>query len=113
MAREEGIRVNKAVIALTVALTACANVSPVMPTGNNSYMISVVSHSQFSEALIKANHDAEAYCASQGKKVVINSADTAGTKFMSSSSARVQFSCYSADDPHYQQSVLHQDNGVN
>jgi hypothetical protein len=104
--------VNKAVIA-TVALTACANVSPVMPTGNNSYMVSVVSHSQFGEALVRANHDADAYCASQGKKVVINSADTAGTKFMSSSSARVQFSCDSADDPRYQQSVLRQDNGVN
>jgi hypothetical protein len=82
------------------------------PGRNNPYIISVVSHSQFSEALIRANRDADAYCANQGKKVVINSIDTAGTQFMSSSSARVQFSCYTADDPHYQQSVLRKDNEV-
>jgi hypothetical protein len=49
---------NKAVIALAATLTGFANGSPVMPTGNNSYMISVVSHSQFSEASIRANRDA-------------------------------------------------------
>jgi hypothetical protein len=72
-------------------------------------MISVVSHSQFSEALVKANTQANQYCASQGKRVVVNQMDTAGTQFMSSSSARVQFSCYDESDPRYQQAVLQGD----
>jgi hypothetical protein len=105
---------NRAVLAFVGMLSAaCAQVSPVIPTGNNSYMISVVSHSQFSEAMIKANKDADAYCASLGKKVVINHMDTAGTQFMSSSSARVQFSCYDENDPEYRKSVLRQDTGIN
>jgi hypothetical protein len=105
---------NRAVLALGGILSAaCAQVSPVMPTGNNSYMISVVSHSQFSEAMVKANTDANEYCAKQGKKVVINHMDTAGTQFMSSSSARVQFSCYDENDPEYRKAVLRKDNGIN
>jgi hypothetical protein len=94
-------------------VVACAQVSPVIPTGNNSYMISVVSHSQFSEAMVKATTDANTYCTSLGKKVVINHMDTAGTQFMSSSSARVQFSCYNENDPEYRQSVLRRDDGIN
>jgi hypothetical protein len=88
------------------SLSACANVSPVMETGNNSYMVSVVSHSQFNEALIKANQEAAQYCAKQGKKIVVHQLDMKGTEFMSSSSARVQFSCYAENDPEYQQSIL-------
>lgn len=105
---------NKPALAFTVTfVTACAQVSPVIPTGNNSYMISVVSHSQFSDAMVKASTDAGAYCTNLGKKVVVNHMDTAGTQFMSSSSAKVQFSCYTEGDPQYRKSVLRKDNGVN
>jgi hypothetical protein len=103
----------RAIIVAALILSGCAQVSPVLSTGNNSYMISVVSHSQFSEAMVKASADADKYCATLGKKVVINHMDTAGTQFMSSSSARVQFSCYDESDPQYRQSVLRKDNGIN
>jgi hypothetical protein len=100
-------------LTIVTLLTACAQVSPVILTGNNSYMISVVSHSQFSEAMVKASTDANQYCTNLGKKVVINHMDTAGTQFMSSSSARVQFSCYDENDPEYRKAVLRKDNGIN
>jgi hypothetical protein len=103
----------KTLLAFMAVLSGCAQVSPVMPTGNNSYMISVVSHSQFSEAMVKANQQANAYCVSLGKKLVIDHMDTAGTQFMSSSSAKVQFSCYDENDPQYRHAVLRPDNGTN
>jgi hypothetical protein len=106
------MRIN-AVIVGTLALVACAETSPVISTGNNSYLISVVSHSQFSQAMTQATTDANKYCADAGKKVVITHMDTQGTQFMSSSSAKVQFSCYLENDPQYRPSVLRPDNGVN
>jgi hypothetical protein len=68
--------------AVPLIVAGCTDVSPVMPTGNNSYMVSVVSHSQWRDAVIKATTDANAYCTTQGKKAVINHMDTAGTQFM-------------------------------
>lgn len=94
-------------VSALLALAGCAEVSPVMSTGNNSYLISVVSHSQFSEALVKATTEAGEYCTRQGKHVVVNQTDTAGTQFMSSCSARVQFACYDESDPRYRQAILH------
>jgi hypothetical protein len=46
------------------------------------------------------------------KKLVINHMDTAGTQFMSSSSAKVQFACYDENDPQYRQAVLRPDDGA-
>lgn len=98
-------------LSLSLAVVACAQVSPLISTGNNSYIISVVSHSQFSEAMVQATQEANRYCEDRGKKVVINHVDTQGTQMMSSSSAHVQFSCYEENDPKYKAAMLNKDNG--
>jgi hypothetical protein len=71
-----------------------------------------VPRTQWNEAFVKATTDANDYCTKQGKKTVINHMDTAGTQVMSSSTAQVQFSCYSEGDQQYRQAVLLPYNGT-
>jgi hypothetical protein len=71
----------------------CVSTSPVLPTGENTYMISVVSHSQWNEAIETGVTQANAFCASKNLKATINNSTTAGTDFMSSSKAQVWFTC--------------------
>jgi len=78
---------------LFLALGGCVSVSPALPTGDHSYMISVVSHAQWSEAIERGVVEANSFCASQGLKATITNSTTSGTDLMSSSKAQVWFIC--------------------
>jgi hypothetical protein len=80
-------------IAGTILLTGCVTASPVLPTGDNTYMIDVVSHNQWKQAIETAVVQANAFCASKNQLVTINNSTTAGTDMMSSSKAQVWFTC--------------------
>jgi hypothetical protein len=85
-----GILVSGLALALQ---TGCVSVSPALPVGDNTYMISVVSHSQWSEAIESGIAQANEFCADKHLKAVITNTTTAGTDFMSSSKAQVWFQC--------------------
>ena len=74
-------------------LGGCVSASPVLPTGENSYMISIVSHNQWKEAIERGVIEANQFCSKQGKKATVKNSTTAGTDLMSSSKAQVWFSC--------------------
>jgi hypothetical protein len=75
------------------ALAGCVTASPVLPVGDNAYMISVVSHNQWKEAIETGVVQANEFCASKHQKATIDRSTTAGTDMMSSSKAQVWFSC--------------------
>jgi hypothetical protein len=100
-------------LGLIASLVGCAAESPVVPTGKNTYMVSVVSHNQFGNpAIIKATALANQYCENQGRGVVVTETQQAGTQMMSSSSAQVQFECLDKNDPAYKGAQLRPDRGV-
>lgn len=80
-------------IVMCLSLVGCVSVSPVMSTGNNTYLISVVSHAQWSEAIETGVAQANQFCAAKGQMAAIANTSTAGTDLMSSSKAQVWFSC--------------------
>ena len=78
---------------LSIVLGGCVSVSPVLSTGDHAFMISVVSHNQWKEAIESGITQANDYCAKQSLKATITNTTTAGTDFMSSSKAQVWFTC--------------------
>ena len=78
---------------LFFVLSGCVSTSPVLPTGDHAYMISVVSHAQWKEAIESGVMQANEFCAKQNRKATITNSTTAGTDMMSSSKAQVWFTC--------------------
>jgi hypothetical protein len=81
------------VIGAITILAGCVTASPVLPTGDNAYMIDVVSHNQWKQAIETAVVQANAFCASKNQRATIDNSTTAGTDMMSSSKAQVWFTC--------------------
>lgn len=78
---------------LLFVVSGCVSVSPVLPTGENEYMISVVSHNQGKEAIVSGIQQANAFCAKSNRTAEVTATKTAGTDLMSSSKAQVWFTC--------------------
>ena len=81
------------VIGAIAILAGCVTASPVLLTGDNAYMIDVVSHNQWKQAIETGVVQANAYCASKNQRATITSSTTAGPDMMSSSKAQVWFTC--------------------
>lgn len=79
-------------------LGGCVSVSPVLPTGNNAYMVSIVSHNQWKEAIERGVVEADKFCARQNRIAKVTNSTTAGTDMMSSSKAQVWFTCEEKTD---------------
>jgi len=94
-------------------VAGCTAQSPIVPTGKDTYLVSVVSHNQFGDpAVIKATTLANEFCEKQGRGIVVIETQQAGTQMMSSSSAQVQFECLDKNDPAYKGVQLRPDKGV-
>lgn len=83
---------------LFLVLSGCVSTSPVLPTGDDAYMISVVSHAQWKEAIETGVMQANEFCAKRDRKATITNTTTAGTDMMSSSKAQVWFTCKKESD---------------
>jgi hypothetical protein len=80
-------------IGIVLLTAACVSVSSPLSVGDNAYLISVVSHAQWKEAIESGVNQANRFCASKGLRATVTNTSTAGTDFMSSSKAQVWFSC--------------------
>jgi putative hemolysin len=78
---------------LLLLVAGCVSVSPPFSVGDNAYLISVVSHAQWKEAIESGVNQANQFCANKGLRATVTNTSTAGTDFMSSSKAQVWFSC--------------------
>jgi hypothetical protein len=79
---------------MLVGLAAgCVSVSQPLPTGDNAYLISVVSHNQWKEAIERGVKEANQFCAGKDEIATVTKTTTVGTDMMSSSKAQVWFSC--------------------
>lgn len=78
---------------LVILLVGCVTTSPVLPVGDNTYLISVVSHNQWSEAIESGVLQANQFCAGKNLKAIVTNSTTAGTSMMSSSKAQIWFTC--------------------
>ena len=80
-----------------LTLSACAGQSKVIPTGNDTYLISsqgVMGWSSGHEQKVQAYEEANKYCQSQGKKLqTVSSNDSGAGGFGKVSSAQVNFKC--------------------
>ena len=87
----------KLLLIYVVLLTSCAGQSKVIPTGNDTYIISsqsVMGWSSGDEQKTQAYEEANKYCQSQSKKLeTVSTNDSGAGGFGRISSAQVSFKC--------------------
>jgi hypothetical protein len=85
-------------IGIMLCMAGCSSVSPVTPTGPNSYMVGSNAHGGFSsDAEVKALaiNRANQFCAEQGKVAQVTSSQSSGIQMWTPQNAEVNFSCVS------------------
>ena len=83
-------------IALAIAVTACASVSDIVPTGKGTYMVAakgVMGYSSEGDQKIKALVQADKYCKEQGKTMEQVSSEGTPSGFGRIASSQVEFRC--------------------
>jgi hypothetical protein len=104
----------KYVISTVVALIlgGCGvSSSEVIPAGKDSYLVtgSAVGGVMTGQSLPAAMKTANAYCAKEGKFMIIRREDTGGNAGFGGERANLIFSCVTADDPEYKRPNLQAD----
>jgi hypothetical protein len=94
------------VLVITLLISGCVVSSPVVPAGNNTYMVSSRSRAclkctMASTALQTANQ----FCASKGKSLVIHNTSGYMNPFGYNAENQLIFSCLDQNDPALQQAV--------
>jgi putative hemolysin len=83
-------------LAVVVALAGCSTVSPVVPTGRDTYMVGSNARGGFtSDAEVKALaiNRANEFCAAQGKRAQVLTSSSSGVQMWTPQNAEVHFSC--------------------
>ena len=87
----------KQLLILAILLTGCAGQSKIIPTGNDTYLISshgVMGYSSGDEQKVQAYEEANKFCQSQGKKIeTVYANDSGAGGYGRISSAQVNFRC--------------------
>jgi hypothetical protein len=99
---------NVALIGTSLALTACVNTSQVVPMGKDSYMITGQAHGGLNsgQSNVAAVEQANAYCTSLHRYMIVRRLDTSGVAAFGGETARLVFSCVTENDPEYQRPNL-------
>jgi hypothetical protein len=103
-----------AALALSDTLGACVSTSEIVPVGPDSYMVSSSTSGSAllaGRAPIVSAKEANKYCASQGRHMVIRRTDSAVIGLGNGTNALV-FSCVTDTDPEYQRPNLRKDPNV-
>lgn len=102
------------IVCAVALLAGCVGASEIVPAGKDSYMVAGRANAPNSQgqSLLEATKAANAYCAKDGKFMVIRHTDIGGTVGFGGEHANLIFSCVSADDPEYARPNLRRDNGV-
>jgi hypothetical protein len=84
------------VTALCVALTACASSSPITAYGSDAYIINSEDFLGVNSAgglQVKAAKQANEFCATQGKTMIVKTASGEGVHMITGTSSNLVFSC--------------------
>lgn len=84
------------IIAAAVVLTGCTSISPVTPTGPNSYMVGSNAHGGLTsdtEVKALAINRANEFCAAQGKTAQVTGSTSSGVQMWTPQNSEVQFTC--------------------
>ena len=90
-------------------LAGCATSSSVAPYAKDSYILSVEDASggrSTSNLQVKAAQEASAYCAKQGKFMIVRNTRGDGVQWWTGTSSSLIFSCVDENDPEYKRPTL-------
>ena len=96
----------------SVAIGGCATVSDVVPTGKNSYMVSMeVRGGLTSDSSVRAKTmlRANQYCDGLGKHFVLDHVQSRGVRGWTPQDSEIYFLCLAEDDPDYQNTHVRKD----
>ncbi len=99
---ERAMKISLAVIASTLFLAGCVNVTSPVLAGKDTYMISLGARGGFSsdaELLAQTIQAAGAFCTKQGRTVEVVSSSSSGVQMWTPQSNQVMFKCVLPDSP--------------